>query len=75
EYDDGENMIINQLNIFLEMCNIVESDNDINQKIIYNENHENYFNDIVRVLSNPTKEESEYIEYKKKEISHDINEK
>ncbi|CAG8740469.1 8579_t:CDS:1, partial [Cetraspora pellucida] len=75
EYDDGENMIINQLNIFLEMCNIVERDNDIDQKIIYNENHENYFKDIVRVLSNPTKEESEIIKYKKKEISHDINEK
>ncbi|CAG8831938.1 20104_t:CDS:1, partial [Cetraspora pellucida] len=46
----------------------------IDQEIIYNEDYKKYFDEFDRVLSNPTEDEKEFLEYKKKEIEHDFKE-
>ena len=74
EFGKDELKDIKQLNLILKMCDLVEKDNNINEEIQFEKEPEKFFNEIERILTNPTKNEKEDMEYKGKETIHDIKE-
>lgn len=74
EFGKDELKDIKQLNLILKMCDLVEKDNNINEEIQFDKEHEKFFTEVERILTNPTENEKEDMEYKGKETMHDIKE-
>ncbi|CAG8740721.1 3291_t:CDS:1 [Cetraspora pellucida] len=72
EYTDDDIKCISQLNLIFKMCDDIENDKTINQEIHYDENHELFFKEVNRILVNPSDEEKEFLNIKKKEMEYDL---